>query len=70
MKRAVYTVNEVAEILGVTKSCVYDMIKIGKIKPVIKIGLGDREVRIPYRALGSLFEGGADNADSSTRITD
>lgn len=70
MDKQIYLAKEVAEILGITVSSVYNMVKIGRLKAV-HIGAGQREMRITRQALEEFLEGG-DNIGENTNsgITD
>lgn len=52
MDSRIYKINEVAEILGISKSYTYQMIKEGKI-PVVKLG---RRIIIPKPKFDAWFE--------------
>lgn len=72
LDKPVYTVKEVAEVLGVTRNCVYSMISAGKIAPIIRIGRGDREMRVPGYVVNALLKGGSTDGstDESPCVTD
>lgn len=75
IEKKAYTALEVAELLGVTRKCVYDMVKRGVLRAVM-IGVGTREFRIPKASLEEYLKGGDQSASStgtesaSPRVTD
>lgn len=60
MEKVVYTVDEVAELLGISRPTAYENVKIGKI-PSIKIG---RRVLVPKSSFDKWL------ADTKTAVTD
>lgn len=64
IERKAFDAKEVAELLGTSRKCVYDMIRSGKLYSV-RIGNG-REIRIPKTAVDKFLEGG--DTDESTCV--
>lgn len=61
LDKLVYTADDLAEMLGVTRNCIYAMIRAKRINNVFYIGRGTREVRIPRHAVETLLRGEGGN---------